>query len=78
MPGIILVHSFVDATVECKVVFVAFKTSVRAEDTIGAWLLVDPCADGEVVHLFHFAGAQLEEGCALPGCGEIWWRDGRH
>ena len=66
MPGIVLVDCFVDAAVEGEVVLIAFETCAAAEDPAGAREFVDSCLDGEVVHGFHFACADLEEDVFVP------------
>ena len=66
MARIVLVDCFVDAAVEGEIVLIAVEASAAAEDPAAAGEFVDSSRDGEVVHGFHFAGADLEEGVFVP------------
>lgn len=63
----VLMHGLVDAAVEGQVVLVALEAREGAEYSRRSWFFVDPGFDREVEHGFHFAGADLGDGCLGEG-----------
>jgi len=75
MAWVVLVDCFVDAAMEGEIVFVVFEACEAAEDACGAGLFVNSCVDVEIVHRFHFGGAELNKFIFEKRCVEV---DGCH
>lgn len=78
MTGEVLMHGFVDATVESEVVLIGLETCETTKHTFGAGLLIDPGGDGKVEHWLHFAGSNLKESVPLPRGIEMYGRNLSH